>query len=105
MIRLYHGSYKKIENFKSEPIWCSNLFDTANNYVLAQSNGESGKFGFVYFIDVDESDICFVEDIDSVDCGDILNGSDGAIFSAENESGDRIFCIRDASKYSFQEHE
>lgn len=99
---LYHGSYKEIENFQNAPIWCSNLFDTANNYILAQSEGEAGEFGFIYEVEIDESEIVTVEDFVAVDCGSILNEKEGNVFSAESEAGDVIFVIRDASKYNFK---
>lgn len=99
---LYHGSYKQIENFKNAPIWCSNLFDTANNYIIAQSEGEEGEFGFIYEVEIDESEIVKVEDFVAVDCGSILNEMEGNIFGAESEAGDVIFCIRNASKYNWK---
>lgn len=101
-MKLFHGSYKQIENFKNAPIWCSNLFDTANNYILAQSEGEEGEFGFIYEVEIDESEIVTVEDFVAVDCGSILNEMQGNVFGAESEAGDVIFVIRDASKYNFK---
>jgi hypothetical protein len=100
---LFHGSYKKIENFTNAPIWCSNLFDTANNYILCQSEGEGGEFGFIYEVEVDEKEIINIDDFVAVDCGSILDEMEGNVFSAESEYGDRIFVIRNASKYSFKE--
>ena len=102
---LYHGSYKKIENFQNAPIWCSTLFDTANNYILCQSEGQEGEFGYMYAVEIPESEIVFLSEEEwvSVDCGSILNEKEGEVFASESEAGDRIFCIRNASKYNWKE--
>lgn len=103
-MKLYHGSYRKIERFEEKPIWCSNVFDTANNYILCQSNDEAnGFFGYMYEVEIDDSVIVFVDDFTAVDCGEILNTMEGEVFSAENDGRDRIFCIRNAAKFSFKE--
>lgn len=102
-MKIYHGSYKKIENFNEAPIWCSDLFETANNYILCQSEGKEGSFGYMYELEIEESDIVFVEDFSAVDCGEILSKINADIISAESETGDRIFLIRNALKVNFKE--
>jgi hypothetical protein len=101
-MKLYHGSYKEIQKFEKSPIWCSNLFDTANSYILCQSEGENGEFGYIYEIEINESEIITIQNFVSVDCGSILNEIDGNIFTSGNEDGDIIFLIRDSSKYTWK---
>lgn len=79
---VFHGSYKKISSFLPAPIWGSNTFDTANEYIIGQSvdgndGFESGGFGYMYVVDIPNENILFVEDFDAVDGGEILAEVDG----------------------------
>jgi hypothetical protein len=69
---------------------------------LHYCEGEDGEFGYIYEVEVNESEIITIQNFVSVDCGSILNEIDGNIFTSESEDGDIIFLIRDSSKYTWK---
>lgn len=67
-MKLYHGSQKEITNFTdSKSIYFTDDLNVANDYIFLQGNEELGDYGFIYSIEINESEIQFTEDIDQIE--------------------------------------
>jgi hypothetical protein len=104
-IRLYHGSLNEITNFEGK-IWCSSIFDHANEAILMQDNNESeGSFGHIYFCDVEISLIEETDNFNKFDDSSILNESNSEIIKASEETDQpNWYLIRNAKNFNWIEY-
>ena len=67
-ITLFHGSANKIENFikgRMQGMYFTENIKEANDYILAQADGKTGSYGFIYKVVIDKSNIELTDDIDN----------------------------------------
>lgn len=94
-ITLYHGSVNKIEKMNDNRwgIYFSPSIETANDYIFSQADNKAGEYGFIYKVEINESDIMVTEDIDQ------LEKSDNVLFCIE----DGYYRIDKPSRYNIVE--
>jgi hypothetical protein len=68
-ITLYHGTLSKIDKFKdanNQGLYFTPRLEIANNYIISQNDNKTGLYGFIYKVEVLESDIENIENIDDI---------------------------------------
>ena len=77
MATFYHGSANEITEFKSSCIYAANSKNDAIAYIAGQSHGiiaeDCGNYGFLYMVEVSDSDMEIENDFDAFDCGAYRN--------------------------------
>ncbi len=94
-MKLYHGSHNKIEKLDDNlwGIYLTNDISIANDYLFSQSDNQIGEYGFIYEVEILESELMPTDDIDQ------LEKSEGVLFC--NEDG--YYRIDNPTKYNFRE--
>jgi len=95
-MKLYHGSYKKIDKFISgSPMWFSSVFEDTKKAFAAQDDSNNG---FIYQIDIDDFET--TSDFMLFHGGEIFNHTNANVVKMQsNDIDNNWFVIKDINKF------